>query len=214
MHVLTHLHVSNKINTLKQRRIVTDYLQNAEHNKTWLKKKEMLLKDSEELNQRLPSLPQRRKRELRTMMASNYKKNEISSGNRNAGAHATSSTTSATFNDENDDQTVLTYGTMATNGTLHRRRNSTSIFTVDSLARIFNHENQNEYRPKDWDESTIGDVTTPKGHQGIVPETVRKFHRDTDADEQSLISPLGDNEDSVGNIHRFDDTKYIASLVE
>ena len=109
-----------------------------------------------------------------------------------------------------DDQTVQTMGTA---GTMHRRRNSTSIFTVDSLAQIFQNDNINNDNNNN-DNTNIRNETQQQQHHRqyyrkklnvsasyeVIPDTIRKIRRRVDNgdddDDQSLISPLGDNDDN------------------
>ena len=122
----------------------------------------------------------------------------------------------------NDDQTIHTIGTietMRTNGTLHRRKNSTSIFTVESLAKIFHGDeksnncnnysqhyqpiNQQGQQPHDQRRSRSNSLSS---HYLAIPDTIRKIHRERD--EESLISPLGDEDcegDSTVSAFQFPD---------
>lgn len=86
-----------------------------------------------------------------------------------------------------DDQTVQTYGTMCTNGTMHRRTNSTSTFTANSLAQIFDFRSPLQERQ----------LNISPTYQ-VVPKTISKVSRSKRyADNESLISPLGDDGDDV-----------------
>ena len=79
-----------------------------------------------------------------------------------------------------------TVGTQATNGTLHRRRNSTSIFTAASLSQIF--------------QPTGGLCTTPPKMSGKKRADLTKTIKKVKCEVLDEISPLGDNECRAGSI--------------
>ena len=95
-----------------------------------------------------------------------------------------------------DDQTVQTYGTMGTDGTRHRRTNSTTTFTANSLAQIFNVNSPLQERH----------LNVSPTYQ-VVPQTISKISRAKRniADDESLVSPLGNDDDESVTAFNFDD---------
>mmetsp|Transcript_9995 Transcript_9995/g.12677 ORF Transcript_9995/g.12677 Transcript_9995/m.12677 type:complete len:1018 (+) Transcript_9995:194-3247(+) len=88
----------------------------------------------------------------------------------------------------NEDQTVTTMGT---NGTLHRRTDSASIFTSNSIAQIFD-KGTKEKEPRKRRQLSISSLIE------IVPETIRKIDYDPNYNDDKDISPLAiDDDDPV-----------------
>lgn len=97
-----------------------------------------------------------------------------------------------------DDQTVQTYGTMGTTGTMHRRTNSTTTFTATSLAQIFDVDFPLQERQ----------LNVSPTYQ-VIPQTISKISRakrDIADDDESLISPLGNDGDESITAFSFDDS--------
>ncbi len=90
----------------------------------------------------------------------------------------------------NDDETV---GTMMTTGTLHRRTNSTTTFTVNSLKQIF------EFEPK---QRNLEFGLSPTIE--VIPQTIRNVRHRENNDDESLISPLADDDNTT--CFNFEDT--------
>lgn len=83
---------------------------------------------------------------------------------------------------------------MGTNGTMHRRTNSTSTFTANSLAQIFDVRSPLQERQLNISPSFQ-----------VVPYTISKIAQSyRHPDDESLISPLGDDVNDENSVFNFD----------
>lgn len=189
---------------------MNDYLQNAEHTFYWKReeKKEDLPADSEEIDKRLQSqYQQSNKSNIDNKEQPTFRPPFVRTRSKKK------VTASSYFDHQHDDDdmtvqtmgTVGTMGTMGTNGTRHRRRQrSTSTFTADSLKQIFELDTQQKH----------GRELKISSSYKIVPKTISNMsheYKENMNDDQSLISPLADDDDNK-SFFRLDDPKLENSL--